>query len=46
MADSDPKTKGQKEETKEKDAIEKYNSLFRFLFPIKRAQVELQHVWS
>jgi nicotinic acid mononucleotide adenylyltransferase/O-acetyl-ADP-ribose deacetylase (regulator of RNase III) len=25
MADSDPKTKGQKEERKEKDAIEKYN---------------------
>ena len=25
MADTDPKTKGQKEETKEKDAIEKYN---------------------
>lgn len=28
------------------DTIEKYNSLFRFLFPIKRVQIELQNVWS
>ena len=28
------------------DLLEKYNSLFRFLFPIKRVQMELQNVWS
>jgi hypothetical protein len=28
------------------DALEKYNTLFRFLFPIKRVQVELQNVWA
>lgn len=28
------------------DALEKCNCLFRFLFPIKRVQIELQHVWS
>ena len=28
------------------DAVDKYNALFKFLFPIKRVQIELQHVWS
>ena len=28
------------------DAVEKYNTLFRFLFPIKRVQIELQNIWS
>jgi len=28
------------------DVIEKYNTLFRFLLPIKRVQLELQSVWS
>jgi len=28
------------------DVIEKYNVLFRFLLPIKRVQLDLQHVWS
>jgi gamma-tubulin complex component 4 len=26
--------------------MEKYNTLFRMLLPIKRTQLELQHVWS
>ena len=28
------------------DILEKYNTLFRFLLPIKRVQLELQHIWS
>lgn len=28
------------------DVIEKYNTLFRALLPIKRTQLELQHVWA
>ena len=28
------------------DVMEKYNSLFRFLFPIKRVQMELSFIWS
>mmetsp|Transcript_21404 Transcript_21404/g.28719 ORF Transcript_21404/g.28719 Transcript_21404/m.28719 type:complete len:107 (+) Transcript_21404:2120-2440(+) len=28
------------------DIHEKYNTLFRFLLPIKRVQLELQNVWS
>eukprot|EP00347_Sterkiella_histriomuscorum_P015647 403356230 len=28
------------------DVIEKYNTLFRFLLPIKRIQLDLQHVWA
>ena len=28
------------------DIHEKYNTLFRFLLPIKRVQLELQHIWS
>jgi gamma-tubulin complex component 4 len=28
------------------DVIEKYNILFRFLLPIKRVQLDLQHIWT
>lgn len=28
------------------DTIETYNQLFRFLLPIKRAQLELQNAWQ
>jgi gamma-tubulin complex component 4 len=28
------------------DIHEKYNTLFRFLLPIKRVQLELQYVWA
>ena len=28
------------------DVTEKYNTLFRFLLPIKRVQLELQYIWT
>ncbi len=28
------------------DVIEKYNTLFRFLLPIKRIQLDLQFIWA
>ena len=28
------------------DTLEKYNQIFRFLLPIKRAQLELQEAWK
>jgi gamma-tubulin complex component 4 len=26
--------------------LEKYNTIYRFLLPVKRIQIELQYVWS
>ncbi len=28
------------------DVVEKYNTLFRFLLPIKRVQLDLQYIWA
>jgi gamma-tubulin complex component 4 len=28
------------------DMLEKYNTIYRFLLPVKRIQIDLQYVWS